>query len=345
MLIIDGSTGEGGGQIVRTSLALSLITGTPVRLEKIRAGRAKPGLLRQHLTAVRAAVSIGASVRGAELGAETLEIEPGSVCGGHHHFAVGSAGSACLVFQTVLPALIAAREKATIVLEGGTHNPFAPTFDYLDRVFLPVLRRMGLQCEAQLERRGFYPAGGGRCSFTVDASSGLSPLDIVDRGNVLGSRATAVVANLPYSIAERELAVVKRRLDLEDASLEAVAEKSSPGPGNVLMLEIECQHATEMCTGFGERNVRAETVANRAVGELRRYLEASAPVGIRLADQLMLPFLIAGGGSFRTVPLSQHSRTNLWVIEQFAPGSIRCDEEDEEVTLSCERSGRSGEPH
>src|SRR5437867_958993 len=163
MLLIDGSQGEGGGQILRTALGLSLVTGTPIRIEKIRAGRAKPGLLRQHLTAVNAATAIGAvDVEGATLGSQELTFRPGTVKPGEYRFAVGTAGSTGLVLQTVLPPLLTAPGPSTLTLEGGTHNPTAPPFDFLARAFLPLISRMGPSATARLERPGFYPAGGGQ---------------------------------------------------------------------------------------------------------------------------------------------------------------------------------------
>src|SRR5688572_17114432 len=174
MLIIDGSFGEGGGQILRTSLALSLITGRPFRIEKIRANREKPGLMRQHLTAVKAAGKIGqAEVEGAFIGAKELTFAPGEVVPGDYSFAVGTAGSATLVLQTVLPALITASKPSTLRLEGGTHNPYAPPFDFLARVFLPIVNRMGPNIEATLLRPGFYPAGGGKVNFTIEPAEKL----------------------------------------------------------------------------------------------------------------------------------------------------------------------------
>ncbi len=334
MLVIDGSAGEGGGQILRTSLALSLVTGTPFRLEKIRANRRKPGLLRQHLTAVKAVEALGASVDGAELGAREIAVRPGAVRGGEHRFAVGSAGSACLVLQTVLPPLVTAGVSARLELEGGTHNPFAPTWDYLDRVFLPLLCRMGAGVKTALQARGFYPAGGGRFTVEIEPTQGLRPLEILERGEIVARRARAVVSHLPGSIGLRELEVVKRKLGWRDEELAVEQVSDSPGPGNVLMLEVESARVRELCTGFGERGVRAETVARRAVAELRRYLESGAPVGEHLADQLVIPFALAGGGSFRTLPLSQHARTNLEVVRRFLPVRIAARETETDAVLA-----------
>jgi RNA 3'-terminal phosphate cyclase (ATP) len=265
MLTIDGSMGEGGGQILRSALALAMATGTPVRITEIRAKRSKPGLLRQHLTAARAIEALGARVEGAELGSGELCLEPDSVRGGEHHFAIGSAGSACLVLQTVLPVLLASGESARLVLEGGTHNPWAPPLDFIDRVFLPLLARMGAGVRVVQERRGFYPAGGGRFVVEVDACRALAPLSILDRGPIVERRATSIVANAPGSVAVRELAEVSKQIGWEEGECEIVQDASSPGPGNALMLEVSDGNIREMSTAFGERGVRAGTVARRAI--------------------------------------------------------------------------------
>src|SRR5258705_2280598 len=196
MLTIDGSFGEGGGQILRTALALSLVTGKPFRIENIRAGRKNPGLLRQHLTAVNAATEISRSeVMGAAIGSRELTFAPGSVVAGTYAFAVGTAGSTTLVLQTVLPALLVASGTSKVILEGGTHNPFAPPFDFLEKTFLPLVNRMGPQVTAELERPGFYPAGGGRMNVTVEPADALRELALPARGEVRARRAKAVVAN------------------------------------------------------------------------------------------------------------------------------------------------------
>jgi RNA 3'-terminal phosphate cyclase (ATP) len=331
MLSIDGSMGEGGGQILRTSLALSLVTGTPFRLTNIRSNRSKPGLLRQHLAAVKAAATLGAEVDGCEIGARELVVRPGSVRGGEYVFGVGSAGSACLVLQTVLPPLLASGEAARLRLEGGTHNPFAPPFDFVERVFIAVLRRMGARVDARLGRWGFYPAGGGILTVDVKASPPLQGLEHVERGEMVSKKGRAVVAHLSGDIAKRELAVVKAELGWADGELELAQVSDSDGPGNILLLEIESEYGREMCAGFGERGVSAEAVAHRAIAELRRYLQSSAPVGRRLADQLMIPFALAGNGVFRTSPLSEHSSTNLEVIRKFVNGRIDVRERGDDV--------------
>src|SRR4030095_11432506 len=216
MITIDGSFGEGGGQILRTSLGLSLVTGQPFRIDKIRAGRRNPGLLRQHLTAVKAAAKIGqAEVTGVNIGSTQLTFSPGRVAAGCYQFAVGTAGSATLVLQTVLPALLISEDQdreTRLTLEGGTHNPFAPPFDFMTKAFLPLLERMGAQIEARLERYGFYPAGGGRFEIVIRPAKALVPIELNERGKILNRRATALVAHLPRGIAERELGVGHRKL-------------------------------------------------------------------------------------------------------------------------------------
>jgi len=315
---IDGSMGEGGGQILRTALALALITGTPIRVEKIRAGRRKPGLMRQHLVAVRAAAAIGAAkVSGDEVGSTALSFAPTDIIGGTHHFKIGSAGSTTLVLQTVLPALLRAREPSTLIVEGGTHNPLAPTFDFLERSFLPVLRRMGARVELALEVHGFHPAGGGRIVATVEPST-LVPLDLMQRGAVVSRGATAVISALPGDVAERELARVRERLGFAADECHIRGVKAPNGPGNVLSIAVESAHVTELVTAFGERGVRAEAVADRACDEVERYLKMEGvPVGEHLADQLLLPLALAGGGRFRALDASSHARTQVDLIPRF----------------------------
>ena len=319
MLTIDGSFGEGGGQVLRTSLALSLVTGRAFRMERIRAGRKKPGLMRQHLTAVQAAAKVGrAEVNGAEIGSQQVTFVPGGVVPGDYRFAVGTAGSVTLVLQTVLPALLTASGPSSLVLEGGTHNPFAPPFDFLDKTFLPVVNRLGPTVVAKLDRPGFYPAGGGRFRCAVQPCAGsLARLDLRGRGAILGRRARAVVAGLPRHIAEREIRTVERHLGWDARELTVEELPAARGPGNVVIIEVESEQVTEVVTAFGQRGVRAETVAEQACLETAEYLEAEVPVGVHLADQLILPMALAGGGSFETLGLTEHTRTNIEVVRQF----------------------------
>lgn len=315
---IDGSAGEGGGQVLRTSLTLALATGQPFRIENIRARRKKPGLLRQHLSAVRAAAQVSAAtVEGDDLGSPTLTFRPGRVRGGSCHVAIGSAGSACLVLQTLLPALALTDQPSEIVVEGGTHNPLAPTFEFLERAYLPLLHRMGAKIELVLERPGFYPAGGGRVVARVTPVARLEPLELLQRGELRTRHARVLVAHLSRGIAERELAIVEKRLGWDAGSRSIEECQRSLGPGNVLSLEIGCERLTEVFTGFGQRELSAEAVAEGAVREAREWLASGVAVGRHLADQLLVPLALAGAGTFSTLPLSQHTTTNTAVIQRF----------------------------
>lgn len=326
MIIIDGSQGEGGGQILRTSLALSLVTGQPFRLENIRAGRQKPGLLRQHLTAVEAATTIGnANVTGAALGSKMLEFHPGTVTPGNHRFAVGTAGSATLVLQTILPPLLTADGISTLTLEGGTHNPFAPPFDFLARCFVPLIQRMGPRIELELRRPGFFPAGGGKFHARIEPVTQLKRFDLLERGAIRQQRARAVISKIPTHVADRELAVVREQLGWSADECHTDVVANPVGPGNALLLEVEAEHVTEVFTSFGERNRSTEEVAGEVCQTARDWMDANVPVDEHLADQLLIPMALAGGGVFRTVKPSLHSTTNAQIIERFLSVRIQFD--------------------
>jgi RNA 3'-terminal phosphate cyclase (ATP) len=323
MFTIDGSEGEGGGQILRTSLALSLVTGKPFRMERIRAKRQKPGLLRQHLTGVEAAKTVGcAEVVGAAMNSQILEFRPGPVTPGNYRFAVGTAGSATLVLQTVLPALLIASGKSTLTLEGGTHNPLAPPFDFLARSFMPSVHRMGPTVELELRAPGFYPAGGGRFHARIEPAKRLSPFVLNERGAIRSYRATVWLSKLSSDVAERELAAVREELRWGSEVCAVETATHPKGPGNALVLEIEAEHVTAIFTGFGERGRPAEEVAKEAIQATKVWLQAGVPVDEYLADQLLLPMALAGIGSFRTTKPSAHSTTNAAVIQRFLPVSI-----------------------
>jgi RNA 3'-terminal phosphate cyclase (ATP) len=332
MITIDGSQGEGGGQILRTSLALSLVTGQPFRMERIRAGRQKPGLLKQHLTAVEAAKTIGcAEVAGAALGSQNLEFKPGSVTPGNYRFAVGTAGSATLVLQTILPALLTSSDPSTLTLEGGTHNPLAPPFDFLEKSFIPLIHRMGSSVELDLKRPGFFPAGGGRFHARVHPAKKLFQLDLHELGTIRTRHAKVLVSKLPEHVAERELAVLREELKWYPQEYSVDTVPHPLGPGNAVVLAIEAEHVTGIFTGFGERGRPAEEVASSAANSMLTWLKANVPVDEHLADQLLIPMVLAGGGSFRTTKPSLHTTTNADVIQRFLYVPIRIEQETEVV--------------
>lgn len=318
MLIIDGSYGEGGGQIVRSALALSLCYNMSVKIINIRAKRRKPGLSWQLLAAVKASAKVGdTAVKGAHHGSQDLIFTPKNLHGVELHLDIGTAGSTILVLQTILPALLLADEPSTVTLTGGTHVPLAPSFDYLQRVFLPILSRMGAQVNAELIQPGFISKVEGQMRVKVNPVKKLKPLHIDRRGEIQNISATARVAGLPLHIAERELETIKKSLRVSEDALTIESLSSAYGPGNVVFVEIVSDEITELFTGYGEKHLRAEKVAQRIATEVKDYINADVPLGRHLADQLLIPFTLAGGGSFVTQQLSSHTLTNMEVIRQF----------------------------
>jgi RNA 3'-terminal phosphate cyclase (ATP) len=319
---LDGAQGEGGGQILRTALTLSMLTGTPFQIEHIRAGRSKPGLLRQHLKAVQAATEIsGATVEGAEAGSQTLRFTPGPIRGGDYRFAIGTAGSCTLVLQTILPALWFADAPSTVSVSGGTHNRAAPPVDFLIRAWLPLVARMGVLQTLALKRHGFYPAGGGEVLATVTPCAGaLGTLHLVERGAQQALRADGIVAGVRGGVARRELDMLARLVPGVEGTVRDLGNEA--GPGNALVFDIVHEHVTEVFTGFGERGVTAESIGQDVARAALRYLQSTAAVDEHLADQLVLPMALAGAGSFTAVAASSHLLTNIGVIEKFLPVSF-----------------------
>lgn len=316
MIEIDGS--QGGGQLLRTALTLSMVTATPITMTGIRAKRSRPGLMRQHLTAVEAARQVSdAEVNGADAGSQSLTFVPNKVRSGDFRFPIGTAGSTTLVLQTILPALSQASGTSTVHLEGGTHNPLAPPADYLIDVFAPTIGKMGVQADIRLVRHGFYPAGGGAMKVHVQPAQALQPLHLVERGALRSVSARALISNLNASVAERELKVVARRLGLSENALHLHEIKPALGPGNALMIKVESEHITECFTTFGERGVSAEQVAEHACDMAQAYIKAGVAVGCYTADQLLLPMALSGSGSFTTTEPTDHARTNASLIEKF----------------------------
>lgn len=335
MIEIDGSKGEGGGQILRSALSLAICTQQSFRIRNIRANRDMPGLLRQHLTAVNAAADIAnATVTGAELRSSSVTFRPSTVRAGEYSFAIGTAGSCTLVLQTVLPPLLTAGAPSTVSISGGTHNMSAPPFDFLQRAFMPLIERMGPQVQLDLLGYGFHPRGGGSIRMEVTPCAKLVPLHLHERGSRVSAFAEAYVAGLPLHVAHRELNVVGRTLNWSMDHLHVRSLPSDVGPGNSLTITVAHEHITEVFTGFGERSVRAEAVADPPSLQARAYLDAEAPVGEYLADQLLLPMALSGKGSFLTTTVSEHLRTNALVIEQFTGRHVRYEPVGEEFLVT-----------
>ncbi len=325
-LEIDGSQGEGGGQVLRTALSLSACSGRAIHIRHIRSGRKKPGLMRQHLACVRAAAEIcDAEVKGATLGSKNVQFVPGTIKAGEYRFSVGSAGSSTLIFQTVLPLLMLAGKPSSLVLEGGTHNPLAPSYDFIREAFLPVMQRIGVNCRTEIERYGFYPVGGGQWSVKIDPQTEFRRIDLKQRGDLERGEAVCIDAGLPGHVTQREMKRLQSKLNWPSDWIRSL-RVNALGAGNVVSLRSYYTHICEIVDCIGTVGISAERVANTAVEKLRRYQCHGAPVGGYLADQLLLPMALTAGGAFITGPLSDHVRTNIAVIEQFLDIEIGCEE-------------------
>ncbi|RFA31502.1 RNA 3'-phosphate cyclase [Alkalilimnicola ehrlichii] len=312
---IDGSEGEGGGQILRTSLTLAMLYGLSISLTNIRRNRSKPGLMRQHLACVNAAQAIcNAEVSGAELGSQALRFEPGAVAAGNYHFDVGSAGSTTLVFQTVFLPLLNASGASKVRFTGGTHNPMAPPLTFLTAAFLPLLKAMGAKLEIDIERWGYFPAGGGQ--WVASLSPGpLHPIQITDRGELVHSRVTAYLSNIRHEVAEREIHSYRKMCRLADTTYDIRYPKATC-PGNLLSHELQFRNVQLCFAELGKHRLRAERVAENLAHRVSRHLDGDAALCEHLADQIMLPMVAAGGGSFSCGPLSSHAQTNSALIER-----------------------------
>lgn len=328
MIRIDGSQGEGGGQILRTALSLSMCLKEPVRIVNIRAGRAKPGLLRQHLTCVHASQAIcDAQVKGDVLGSKVIEFIPNDIKAENYHFNIGTAGSTSLVFQTILPALSRADNHCSVLLEGGTHNQQAPSYDFIVHSFLYTLKEMGYQVETELLRYGFYPHGGGQWCAQIKPVDTIKPFQLSDRGELIKRLAVATSVNLPGHVGERELAQVKKKCHWLSDELSQKLIKSH-GSGNILSLRLFMHNTNQLFESVGQLGISAERVAYKAIRSMKHYLKSEAAISEYLADQLLLPMALGQGGSFTTIKPSLHTMTNIKVIQQF----IDCDIEVNAIT-------------
>ena len=318
MLSIDGDMGEGGGQVLRSALALSVCRQTPFQMHNIRARRKNPGLQPQHLAAVQAAARISqATLEGAVLGSQNLRFQPNGLYPGDYQFNIGTAGSATLLVQTLLPALLLAKAPSSLHVEGGTHNPLSPPFDFFAHAFCPLLTRMGARISTTLERPGFFPKGGGILHVAFEVADRLQALRLLQRGEIQQLSAQILLAHLPAHIAQREREALCQSLQITEADIHIRLEDSAYGPGNVVSVFANCAHITEVFTGFGRRGIPAESVAQDVATQVNDYLQAGVPVDRYLADQLLIPLALANGGEFLTQEPSLHTTTNMAVITLF----------------------------
>ncbi|HZO89395.1 MAG TPA: RNA 3'-terminal phosphate cyclase [Chthonomonadaceae bacterium] len=327
---IDGAFGEGGGQILRTSVSLAALTGRPVEIAHIRARRSKPGLQAQHLTAVRAAAALcSARLQGDRLGSSFLRFVPGALTS-RDHFLIdvaearggASAGATGLVAQTLLvPMAFLPAAGAAATLRGGTHVPMAPPADYIEAVYVPMLRRMGLEADLSLTRAGFYPRGGGEITFRVLSGRPEVPVDCVERGRLKRLRVFIVTSQLPEHVAARGKETALKGLAGYGVEVEAeVRDLPSHGPGAAVVVVAECTIGSGGWTGLGERGKPMERVAEEAVRGFKEWFSTGAGVDEHLADQLVLPCALIPQVSRWTTPqITEHLRTALWVAQQFLP--------------------------
>ena len=318
--ILQLSGESGGGQLLRSALSLSLVTGQPFRMTDIRGKRPKPGLMRQHLTCVKAALEVSdGAADGAEIGSTELVFRPGLVKAGDYAFAIGSGGSTTLVLQTLLPALLHAEAVSKLRIEGGTHNPMAPPFEFIEQCFLPVLKRMGGTAKVTLERHGFMQAGGGVMTAEIQPVKKWKKLKLTERKEEEETFGLVLHAHLAADIARREIGAATKILGWEADALQLRYANESIGPGNAILLGVRHGGVCNLTSGVAQMGKSAESVAVSAAKSLRSFLASPAPVGAHLADQLLLPLALAGGGQFVAQALTNHCRTSMDLISKFIP--------------------------
>lgn len=324
---IDGSYGEGGGQIFRTSLALSAILKRPLEIFNIRVGRREPGLKPQHLMSANATAAVtGGRLEGAALNSQALNFFPGYIVSGRYNFDVASikasAGATGLIFQTIVPVLSFADGSSDISITGGTHVAWSPPSDYLREVFIPVVSKTGLDINITVLKYGFYPIGGGKVDIKVKpCSKPLNPIRFFERGNIKRVSIMSAVANLPLSIAERQRDRAVKTLQLANCKVQSeIKEVPSSGKGTFLFILAEFENINAGFIGLGAIGKRAETVADEAVDEFMQYWRGDGALDPHLADQIVLYMALAkGNSSFTTTRITNHLLTNIWVIEKFLP--------------------------
>lgn len=337
-IFVDGSTGEGGGQILRTSLTLSCITGKNLHIENIRAARRNPGLAKQHLSCVRAACKIcDGRAQGATKGSQVLDFIPGPIRSGDYHFDIGSAGSASLVVQTLLPALFLADKPSTLSVAGGTHNPMAPPFDFLNETFLPAISTAGFDGNCKLIKHGFFPAGGGKITFNIQPWR-KQPQHIIDLCHTNKEpqiHARIYTAKLPEHVAQRQRKLLLQS-ELNIQNVEHIEVEDSDGPGNCAMIRLCNGKRTTVFTAFGMRGKPSEDVISEVVSLAKDFLASEAAVDCFLTDQLLIYMALAKAGSFTTNELSSHLQTNMEVIKKFLPVNFSVERQKQTYIISCQ---------
>ena len=350
---IDGSFGEGGGQILRTSLALACVTGKALHMENIRANRRNPGLAKQHISCVCAARDItNGRCSSVELGSQILDFQPGKIQGGNFSFDIGSAGSASLVIQTIMPPLFLAEKSSTVTVSGGTHNPMSPPYDFFERTFLPSIAESGFNAKCRLLKYGFFPAGGGKIKIDVQPwdKESASAIDFCQPAEKFSISAIVYTARLPSHIADRQRGLLLRsplayqgdekiRLSqpLKFEDIELVDVTDSDGPGNCVMILLSGENRKTVFIAFGEKGKPSEKVIREAVNLTTEFLKSEAAIDHFLGDQLLIYMAMASGGAFVTDKLSSHLQTNIEVIKKFLSVDFRVEQRENCYRICCKR--------
>ncbi|RLI24811.1 MAG: RNA 3'-phosphate cyclase [Candidatus Hecatellales archaeon] len=347
---VDGSLLEGGGQILRTSVALSALTGRPARIFNVRAKRNPPGLRLQHLAAIRSvAMLTDAEVEGLEVGSLEVGFNPKTIKGGSFSFDVGSAGSITLILQALAPVAAYAPSPVELEIVGGTNTKWSPPVEYLEEVLLPTLRRMGFEGRVETVRRGFYPQGGGIVKAFFKPVHALKPLEMVSQSRITRIRGLAYSCRLPRHVSERMAHAARRMLenagyslDLEMEVLQHGNSKCSVGPGCGIILIAEFENGDIMAAdSLGEKGKPAEKVGREAAESLLSQIGTGAPVDTHLADQLIVWMALAEGVSkIRAAKLSLHTLTAIEVCKTFMEADFHVEGGlGETATITCQGIG------
>ena len=320
---IDGSSGNGGGEILRSSLTLAMLTGRAFRLTNIRANKKNSGLLRHDISAIKAAAEIcQARTKGVTLLSKHIDFYPGTVRAGDYHFRLNTARSVTNLAPMLIPPLLTANQASTLAIEGGTHIKHAPPFEFLTQSYLPTLKKIGATVEATLIEYGFHPAGGGKIIMTTHPRKTLRSLNLTRKNTRYNISAGAITAHLPTKIAQRELDTIHKKLDLAEEYLKISVVKRSSSPGNLVIITVRSSTLHECFSSFGEPGLNAQTVANKVCEVTQDYLESNACVSPFLAEHLIIPLTLSANSVFTTLNLNPQTQTTIEIITRFKANKI-----------------------